>query len=282
MKTFKAFLLEESEHETRLRLLGEDIGALLKRDCATFLEKTGGVFLYRGIKAPEKHKEIFAGSNVLDIKTRKDRVAAHSASWVHEALGSFFTETFGVNFRTEAAFCSKNKKQAAFYGPSYIIFPKGEFNYACSPIVSDAINFEGSLLRGGFIGIEVDDAETSKKFFAYARDIVIEKAKPSKGLTELLYTVNTFSQFTRKIDSRNPDTRVDPAISDELYVLSRDRQLSKDILTQFLKKHGKELYLFNKGLAEIPSSHEIMLDCESYYAVPTSLEPFIKQWISGA
>ena len=77
-------------------------------------------------------------------------------------------------------------------------------------------------------------------------------------------------------------TRVDPAISNELYVLSRDRQISKDILTQFLKKHGKELYLFNKGLAEIPSSHEIMLDCESYYAVPTSLEPFIKQWISGA
>src|SRR5574343_219856 len=76
--------------------------------------------LYRGMKNKPK---LFIGN------VRPDRRPSDTPLPIHEFMDNWFYKKFGVKFRSNAMFASKNSLSTLTYGTSYIVFPIGEFKY---------------------------------------------------------------------------------------------------------------------------------------------------------
>lgn len=266
MKTFKQFLLEEDSNQL------EKLIDVIRRDCKPFLSEE--VILYRGIKTTSNKTFVdgLEDLGALDIKARKDRKSKDSTEWVHNALGTSFKKAFGINFRTEAVFAAQRPGLTLSYGWSYVIFPKGDFDYVWSPVIQDGIEFESNLVSGSMI--DTENPEKTKQLFDVVMEFLYAKIDISRKAKIELSKLKSFSELKKLVNSignESPES-LSEAETDilSLYRIADSRQFTKLNLLEFLEKNIKHIYNFNENMRDAPERTEIMVSCDSYYAIPTN------------
>ena len=269
MKTFKIFLQEEEEFDQKIN----ETVQLIKKDCAPYLAARGKTRLYRGLKNLDTKTSVFKdGENdnklVLNIPVRKDRTAKDSGAWLHKALGNFTKEAYGKNYRTEAVFAAGSTNTASTYGQPFQIFPKGDFDYIWSPYILDALNLDSNLLFNHLIYWALSENE-KEELFAWVKEVALDTLTMSDDLREIL------SKSTNTYDARN---RIEASGENHEVLLAEikdDKFHTKYILPELLKRHGKKLYQHNANLDGAPPTAEIMIACDSYYAIHRTITDLV-------
>ena len=269
MKTFKDFLKEEEEFDQKIN----ETVQLIKKDCAPYLAARGKTRLYRGLKNLDTKTTVFKdGENdnklVLNIPVRKNRNAKDSAAWLHNALGNFTKEAYGKNYRTEAVFAAGSTDTASAYGQAFQIFPKGDFDYIWSPYILDALNLDSNLLFNHLIYWALSENE-KEELFAWVKEVALDALTMSDDLREIL------SKSTNTYDARN---RIEASGENHEVLLAEikdDKFHTKYILPELLKRHGKKLYQHNANLDGAPRAAEIMIACDSYYAIHRTITDLV-------
>lgn len=135
MLTFKQYLLEQN-NSIENTSTAEEVAEIIKRDCAPFLKEICDKLpLYRG------SKKLLLWTTKMSV--RKDRKPMDASLELHNTLNTALQELSGINYRTEAVFATGSRRSAYDYGNSYLFFPIGKFNYAWSPLITDAYTFFG-------------------------------------------------------------------------------------------------------------------------------------------
>jgi len=146
MKTFKEFLLEAEEKtkdvpkepslkdkmrenvfKTFDKLLGP-AKPYLEKNKATLLR---GTFLLRGMDPIETN------NGIDQLYTRQDRYPRDTDVDIHNKVGAWFKEKFGVNYRVPVVFCRQTKEDFENYGEPHIVLPCGVHKFCFSPKVFD-------------------------------------------------------------------------------------------------------------------------------------------------
>lgn len=272
MKTFKDFLKEEEEAEEFDQKINETV-QLIKKDCAPYLAARGKTRLYRGLKNLDTKTTVFKdGENdnklVLNIPVRKDRAAKDSGAWLHKALGNFTKEAYGKNYRTEAVFAAGSTNTASTYGQPFQIFPKGDFDYIWSPYILDALNLDSNLILNQLLYWALSENET-EELYAWVKEVVLDVIKMSDALRDIIAKATNPSDFRKRLDASRPNF-------DELHEEIKSGKFhSKYILPELLKRHGKKLYQHNANLDGAPPTAEIMIACDSYYAIHRTITDLV-------
>ena len=161
------------------------------------------------------------------IYARTDRQPLNTKKAIHDVLDNYFLDNFGFRFRSAGTFTVGNRLTAAHYGSIHAIFPIGKFKYAWSGTISDA--YVEFEGAGGLPG-------AGPEVIKYATKMGLPWPSP-------------------------PQVRVGTA----------DSQLWVDSVELYLKHHPG-LYQ-DDALREVAhragdfNEHEVMLGCESYYAI---------------
>ncbi len=105
--------------------------SVIQSDCKPFLAlvNDSGGYLYRGLGEEN--------SDFLTRDVRRARLPKNMPLVLHAAADAWFSQTFGVRYRSAAEFCTGDRGQAAEYGNVYRIFPIGGFQFCWSPKVRD-------------------------------------------------------------------------------------------------------------------------------------------------
>lgn len=148
---FKQFLLEE---DNLTGIHTNDLKKIIQRDCAKYLKEIKDKVLYRGMYLiNDKNGNT---PSVAKIITRINRRPKNSSSSFHEGFNGAFDELHYVeNIRSRATFCTGNQSDAGWYGPTYAIFPIGDYTYWWSPKVIDSfIDFSDNYHSHSLAAIE--------------------------------------------------------------------------------------------------------------------------------
>jgi hypothetical protein len=225
----------------------DDLFAALKR----WKSVVGDKPVYRGISNSaiinrSTSFEVFDSKtklfDVYNIDTRKDRIPSDSSEFVHNKLDAWLNEKTGIKFRSESIFAIKDKKIAETYGRPYVVIPKGEFHYCWSPYVADAYATFGNR-------------EFTAKFIDYMSS---EKAAPFIYSDNKRHTIKDFRKWYVSLQTKTED------------------EFEKIILK--IAKSIPNFWSFDSGIKGCPDNHEIMIACDSYYAIPAEkYEEIIKQ-----
>lgn len=254
MISFKTFLQENQIEDE-----AKDFANKIKKDCAHFLSLRSEP-LWRGVKLKytSSLKKINSGELELYKGTvRTDRLPADSPLWFHEMLDKFLQKEFGTNFRSQSLFCMPTKKGTAMFGRPFAVFPIGKFDYVWSPIIEDATEDFKMTTEGFYPLPEWNGSEKDLEEFALT--LADEMSYPEQ-----------FKELVKEIGAQ-------AALNRHFY---NDGWPIKQRLIQFvLNKRGKELFLFNQGLDQVPPHHEIMIACKNYYAVNEDSLGMVKKYL---
>ena len=138
MITFKQFINEEQM----------DLLTILERDCGPFLrESKHRGLLHRGINGLKQNDARKVENPITDgtilyweKAVRTDRQPMDFGIDQHSELDKWFNDKFGFKARSQAVFCFGDDVWSGVmkqYGPEYLIFPIGEFEYVWSPEIKD-------------------------------------------------------------------------------------------------------------------------------------------------
>lgn len=132
----RASELTENRHDRALVELPTML-AQIKKDCQPFLSMIGNDLgsyqLYRGIKNTH---DAFIYNKEVRLNGRKPRDTNRKS---HDLINRVMSDMYGEPFR-DSVFCSGNKLGTFSYGPTFFIFPIGEFSYCWSPTIKDMAN----------------------------------------------------------------------------------------------------------------------------------------------
>lgn len=152
--------------------------------------------LYRGMK----NKPNFFIGNI-----RPDRRPTDTPVSIHEFIDNWFYKKFGVRFRSNAMFATKNSFSAATYGASYIVFPIGEFKYCYSNDIED-------------VYVDMLDMISSDDFLNFTEE---EKDDYFDELTKKIENSNYTNQNLKTTENANSEIMINCktylAIKPELY-----------------------------------------------------------------
>ena len=153
MKTFKQFLAEEAQSPFQ---------KYMEEHCGDFLDQSGRKdFLIRGMKKIDPSEwDTLKSSNVDGLPhyipyhtllMRTNRQPSDTSLATHEVINEWFRERFGWGARSEVVFGEGRYNIAASsssidYGPTFIIFPVGDFKYVWSEDVSDLYRTLGAKM----------------------------------------------------------------------------------------------------------------------------------------
>lgn len=68
------------------------------------------------------------------VRNRRPR---NTPEWIHLIADKWFFDNFGVNYRTEALFCTGDKTIACYYGNIYPVAPLDGYSFCWSPEIKD-------------------------------------------------------------------------------------------------------------------------------------------------
>lgn len=241
MKTFKQFLKEDTG------LSSDQLIDMIKRDCVQWIEACNGETLYRGINEnflgmgelyksyvlsdEEQIKHRLIGPHVLKIKVLKDRQPVDSSDELHETLDKIFYDATGIKFRSESVFCVKSKQIAGTYGHVFVVLPIGPVKYAWSPYIDDAFS---AISEGGIPPALIKQ---------------VERVWPE-----------VYEKFKSKMPQLHPTF-------EETFDNETAWHYQSALQHALVLLGAKNLYKFNKGIVQCPVRHEVMIACNSYYAI---------------
>ncbi|MBD3352319.1 MAG: hypothetical protein GF364_12605 [Candidatus Lokiarchaeota archaeon] len=83
---------------------------------------------------------------------RKDRKPRNTPLIFHNYANLWFSNKFGIRYRSESLFCTGNYFMASRYGDVFAIFPIGEYRVCWSPSVEDMLDLLDDLHSYDFEG----------------------------------------------------------------------------------------------------------------------------------
>jgi len=264
-QTFKNFVRDENE---KLDVITD----ILVRDCKKWLTETNCFPVYRGMfysSDKSSIEQLLPHSQVIDhkpgvdiseslfkFKVNKQRKPTDSPPWLHDALDKNLEAETGIAFRSKSVFVTPSVDIANNYGMAYITFPIGDYDYAWSTTLLDAMDdlygwltnecwrydsWEEVIRKKPKIGVMFRDA-----WKRYLKD----------------YPKKVKQGFTKDFESFK-DVAED----------ATHFAIKKDVIQNVIENNS--FWKFNIGLLDVITDpkyhdHEIMVSTDFYYAVPAS------------
>lgn len=250
-KSFKQFLIETRYGFNEIPQ--EEIIELIKTNCQPFLKEVGEPArygMYRGIKK-------LPNDAPLEIKVNKERTPVNTDKEMHSIMDNAMHKAFGIKGRSECVLTTGDFETAVMYSNPrrvFAIIPKGSFKYLWSPRIDDMfVEITGGLTmltdttRKALIGPYVDGGKYLKIFAEVVGIDYNTKLKNENGVYDALI---------------------------DLYENDNPRFMMG--FTAVMDEFVKEVYKTTDLDSAIVSTNEIMVDCDSYYAIPTDIWDKIK------
>ena len=256
MITFKRFLNEDVAATT-------DICVIIEKDCGRWLKESGYKPVYRGMTVHDDHVNELPCKDAYLAKVRSNRMPKHSPRWLHNVLNKTFIDRIGIPLRSASLFCIGDYHNAVGYNTPFLIFPVGEYKYAWSPRISDptSVFYETPThyrsITGQFNGL---DKIFRKQFGEWIK--------------------KNFPATVKKLTDDNTGAIADTALIDHYldlisakseFDLGSPHTIWAKFCTWFIL-NNPDLWKYNRDLRhaltdENHKQHEIMVACDSYYAV---------------
>jgi hypothetical protein len=255
LKTFREFL---TGNEAML----EKMASILARDCRQWLVDSNCVPVYRGMHADAiaaqgvEGEGVDVSENLFKQRVKKDREPLDSPKWLHDLMNKKMVADFGIPFRSQSLFAMRNEDTASNYGKVYMVYPMGRYDYAWSPIVSDATSNLYEWTDYAF----VDKDATWDDLQDYAEEI------PHK-------LVPAYRRAWQQTLMQNPSLKssgFDDSFQSFFTAMKNDNRAMKQIVESVVSYN--DLWKYNAGLMQVLTKRdfnntEIMIAADSYYAV---------------
>lgn len=270
MKLIRSFIKEDAE-QINLKKLEDAI----KTGCRKFLSETDAP-LYRGLSNVHSTKDLQDNINVesflTPLRVNKNRLPTSSPIYLHNFLNLGIQAATGVaNIRSSSIFCTYNYYSANSYGIVYCVFPIGKYEAVASDKVSDAFIDTVVLIKDIFDEAGITCFDKNDNIGSILQDIIVsvimwaigkdnQDADSISDLMDKMTNVeqNAFQQFLNHADKKGELEKVILFLSKQ-----NKRTLIKLIVSVFSKHYKKQ------PLSEFSKFTEIMIQCDSYYAIPT-------------
>lgn len=226
--------------ERELQDIVDFCNAVIQR-CQPFLKESKGTFMYRGMHGRDK-----MGYRV----PRKDRRPMDTPFGISNIVDDELQKQFGFKGRSQALFTTGKKGMAQRYGPSYAVFPQGDFNYVYSPNISDSFKVFSGTFRQTW---ETENFKLLQQKFEEAEDWVKNKFN------------NKYVDWAHMIYQQIINDEMEPWVYKS--VLDTVRKLLKIAMKYTNKDLQRALFL----------GHEVMVDCKGYYFIDTEYELFYEE-----
>ncbi len=264
-KTFKDFVSDENKKMAA-------ITDILVRDCKKWLTETNCFPVYRGMfherdkrsieqllphsQSIDHKSEVDISESIFMLKVNKQRKPTDSPQWLHDALNENIEAKTGIAFRSKSVFVVPSADIASNYGMPYIVFPIGDYDYAWSTILLDAMyDLYGWL--------DIDGRQYDKW-----EDVI--RQKPKIGVM--------FRDAWKRYLKDNPK-KVKQGFTQDFESfrdVAEDAthfNIQRDVIQNVIENNS--LWEFNTGLLDVITTpmyhdHEIMVSTDFYYAVPAS------------
>ncbi len=224
--------------ETILSKLDPDVMNIINHDCQQYIadvhNDVTNIKLLRGIKK-------LTDLPLQKFNTDNSRNPTDTARLLSNIIDNIYKQEFGIKFRSNnIVFCTGNYSFASGYGKVAVIFPIGKYDY----LFSDKFNDMSMYIDKVFATVDMDH--------------LCKKA----GIAP----------------DDQPD--VEDAISDIIEYGDINPLVSYDVhhvinlvhkLLHYLLVTNGGLHFNNNLIDGIKSGNEIMIKCQSYYAVPYSI-----------
>lgn len=103
---------------------------------SSFISQSGGYPMYRGYSLRD-HQETLP---VVITAPRADRKPLDTNIGWHNLIDNYFLKKFGHKFRSNALFCTGDKRHAQDYGPAFLVIPHNPMKFLWSPQIDDLAN----------------------------------------------------------------------------------------------------------------------------------------------
>lgn len=163
---------------------------------------------------------------------RKNRTPKDTPQKVHEIMDQSFNDIWGHRFRSNAMFCNGNTMEAELYGNVYMVFPIGNFDYVFSEEIED--------------------------FYKDLDQVLFDEIMDNYSINDLGGPFNKM-MMVKFIQSgmdyeKFPEFPLNEDQMKELFDRVIKSKYTNDNLDKYVK--GNQI-----------STHEVMIACDSYYAV---------------
>lgn len=210
----------------------QEIIKRLESDCKPFidlLKRSNSNLFFRGVSSTND-----VSSDIELRKVRKDRIPKDIDREVHDIINDRLLKKFGVAFRENGVFATKNYDTSLHYGKPYIFFPKGDFEYYWNLSINDLfseLEFDGFYHFYAYRD-ELDQLEGlfPEEFQEIDGRITDLSDKSQSQINDLID--RAISKFEKKIDSIVDGYKSDhfqdiknqevTFVCDEYYLVSRD------------------------------------------------------------
>jgi hypothetical protein len=268
---FKTFLAEDNHFSL------DEVVALISRHCGSFLKSSGGVPVFRGMKAS------YGNDVAIKFDHPSNRSPKDSSKEFNVMFNAAIEHVHGVQeIRAKSLFASGKPSQAAAYGPLHFLFPIGGFEFMWSPEIIDAWG-DDKIFYGKIMSTIVHDLNISRMEYNHVLSLkqvisdLIDVGHIRTGHQFLTGITNTLAQKTfatrfntgrrYEYDDREPSIK----IPDNMF----------DVLKEGLTEVGSMYRHTGSLVTAIKSKCEIMFYfTEGYFMVPVELlqqkqdEPF--------
>lgn len=242
---FKQFLYESTENKVEI----------IKKDCKQFLSQTDVNHpLYRGIWPGDVPK-----NKMQPIKVLKNRLPRNTPKELHNLFNLGFSHSkFRIPARSTTLFCSGNMGQAHQYGDCYYIFPIGKFKIIWSEHITDLFTYPDDIDVGVAKTLNVNNKKDANifLFMLYVALLQLKQNPRCQRLIEFTKNITTVKKALSFYDITYDPTNIDK-LESEL------RFYSDEFAESFVDR------FYNEGnlKAAIESKNEIMISCDTYYAL---------------
>lgn len=287
--------------EDEVRFFINELWPKLEKDCKKYIRE-----LISDRSANRYDNLLQRGASKLVMPTskqrvRKDRKPKDTPGQLHEAFDQAFKNIYGWKARSQALFCTANRKIAKDYGKNvYLIFPIGNYEYLYSRQITD-LYAQGVEDGGMFVGQE----PTFEMILSWGEKWEKEYATPGTGGGSWHYKDREFgmsfgeledvAEFIAMREKLSYDEVVDelewiPSISKVNFIRERkdyfnplEAEYTDEQLVDIAEKYIRGKYNDDRLVEALnydAGKTEIMVKTDTYYAVYSDTwYPLIKKII---
>lgn len=265
---------------------------MIKKQCQPWLKQRTSQPVYRGFRTASPGKMAFIR------KVRHDRNPKDSDLKLHQMFDFFIDELGLTANRTNSMFTSGSLPVASSYGPPYVLFPVGNFNYTWSEYMNDWYSQNSNFLD--FISYSGTQRESILKD-QYAKKnpdiikvlITLKKNGVERRLSSYKDDMSWgSSEHIKRNKIRYEEEKKKPlhlyinelAWNTNSYELMMEYPALRPYVMKPIKDANKQLRIHgddNSLEDAIKSNKELMIHCDSIICVHPSIYPIIQKFLQG-
>ena len=291
MTKFSQFLKESIAPQsfTESKESINELREFIRVNCKPFLRSKlfqmygDGEFIYRGLVSATNEVAMIKTVRVKD-ETSSGRNPLNTSMKLHNAADSFFEDKFGHYYRSSSVFCTMDEEVASNYGPAYAIIPIGDFDVCQSKVVNDLTTF--MRINGYMSDVFIDKLVENRTNFKKVLSIILmglPNSEIESVTNELLKAKNHEVVDTLEIvlwAMIQDRTMVQGFTEDDVNLKFENLRRNFSTVIENCSKFSvmKELLYvllqnceYQENSYPLHGENEIMLKCESYLAVNSSL-----------